>query len=940
MLQFKPIFLGQAPRRHARATTSQKCIRTNDIENVGVTARHHTFFEMLGNFSFGDYFKADAIAMAWELATVRLGIPADRIWVSVYQDDDEAARLWTEVAGVPPERVQRCGAEDNFWASGPTGPCGPCSELYYDLHPERGPAGADIAGDDSRFIEFYNLVFMESNRSAGGELTPLAAQNIDTGMGLERVAQILQGVPNNYETDLIFPLVSAAADLAGIEYAGADDATKTSLKVIGDHARACAFLVSDGVTPSNVGRGYILRRLLRRVVMKGRLLGIQDVFTPGLAAIAADLGAGYDPALAANLARVQDELRREEERFTVTLEAGAKLLDEALKAAKNTGSPIPGAAAFELYDTYGFPLEVTVEAAGEAGVPVDEAGFASAMAAQKARSKAAAKTVDLTAAAALGDLVAEVGATRFVGYEAVAAPACTVVALLSAGGGRLERATTGETVDVLLESTPFYGEGGGQVGDAGELTWEGGLAGVTDTRRAAGGALFVHRATVEAGDLGVGDQVRNGEGETGEGAAARERGGREGGPAFSLARHPPRGRPQSLRPQASRVISASQPPTQHSGRARARGRRSPPLPRHRPLARMCASDPSQNLSPPPLCLSLLQVRATVDPSRRAGSAAHHTATHLLQAALKQVLGEGVAQQGSLVQADRLRFDFNLPRGLEPGEVAAIEGLVNAWVAADHGLTTAVMPLADAKAAGATAMFGEKYDDAGVRVVDVPGVSMELCGGTHVRSTAQIGGFKVLSESGIASGVRRIEAVVGQALVSYLQNVDGVVRTLSARLKVKTEDLPDRVAGVLDELKAAQKEAAGLRSELALAKAGELASAAVTTPSGAKYLVARLDGVDGKALQDAAAALLDRLGDPAAVFLIGASEAGAVMAAAASPGAVKAGLQAGKFIGGLAKMCGGGGGGKPGLAQAGGRDASKVPDALAAAEAGLAEALGK
>jgi len=510
MLQFKPVFLGQAPRRHPRATTSQKCIRTNDIENVGVTARHHTFFEMLGNFSFGDYFKEDAIRMAWELATVRLGIPADRIWVSVYKDDDEAARLWTKVVGVPTERVQRCGAEDNFWASGPTGPCGPCSELYYDLHPERGMAGADIAGDDSRFIEFYNLVFMESNRSAEGVLTPLAAQNIDTGMGLERVAQILQGVPNNYETDLIFPLVQAAADLAGVEYGAADERTKTSLKVIGDHARACAFLVSDGVTPSNVGRGYILRRLLRRVVMKGRLLGITDVFTPGLAAIAADLAAGCDPALAANLGRVQDELRREEERFTVTLEAGAKLLDEALKAAKAAGTPIPGASAFELYDTYGFPLEVTVEAAGEAGVVVDADGFALAMAAQKARSKAAAKTVDLTAAAALGDLVAEVGATRFVGYEAASAPACTVVALLTPGGGRLERAGPADSpVDVLLEATPFYGEGGGQVGDAGELSWEGGgSATVADTRRAAGGALFVHRATVAEGELAVGDQVR------------------------------------------------------------------------------------------------------------------------------------------------------------------------------------------------------------------------------------------------------------------------------------------------------------------------------------------------------------------------------------------------------------------------------------------------
>ena len=835
MLQFKPVFLGQAPRSVPRATTAQKCIRTNDVDNVGVTARHHTFFEMLGNFSFGDYFKEDAIVMAWDLATRVLGIPADRVWVSVFRDDDDAARVWTDVVGLPPSRVQRLGEADNFWASGPTGPCGPCSELYFDLTPERGEADASLADDDDRFIEFYNLVFMESNRDADGAVTPLAAKNIDTGLGLERVARILQGTPSNFETDLLLPILEAAAARAGLTYATADDRQRRFLKVIGDHTRACAHLVADGVTPTNVGRGYVLRRLLRRVVVKGRLLGITDPFVADLASVAAALSS--DEGLRSGLARVQAELAAEETRFAATLGAGEKLLDAALADAKASGT-LPGRVAFELYDTYGFPLEVTAELAADAGVGVDSAGFDAAMGEQRRRSKDAAKVVDVTAAAALGGLAADAGATRFEGYVTTRAAGARVVALVAADGARLESAPAGTTVDVVLDATPFYGEGGGQVGDTGALTWDGGAATVADTRRAAGGAVFLHRATVTEGTL------------------------------------------------------------------------TPGIP----------------------------VDAAVDAARRAATAAHHTATHLLQASLKQVLGDGVCQQGSLVTPDRLRFDFNLARGMEDAEVEAVEGLVNSWITADTPLTSAVMPLADAKAAGATAMFGEKYDAAGVRVVDVPGVSMELCGGTHVPSTARIGGFKIVSEAGIASGVRRVEAVVGPALVDYLQSVDSVVRALSASLSAKPDDLPSRVTGLVEELRAAQKEVASLRGALAASKASSLAASAVVTPSGAKWVAARLDGVDGKALQEAAAGLLDALGDPAAVFLVSATDGGAVMAAAASPAAVKAGLQAGKFVGGLAKLCGGGGGGRPNLAQAGGKDASGVPAALAAAEKQLAEAL--
>ena len=899
MLQFKPVFLGQAPRPNGgtvpRATTSQRCIRTNDIENVGVTARHHTFFEMLGNFSFGDYFKREAIAMAWKLSTEELGIPQSRIWASVFRDDDEAAEAWSDpaVAGLPAHRVQRLGEEDNFWAAGPTGPCGPCSELYYDLHPERGVEGADL-GDDSRFIEFYNLVFMESNRGADGKLTPLTAKNIDTGMGLERVAQILQGVPNNYETDLIFPLVEAAARAAGIDYrgSGTDEKARTSLKVIGDHARAAAHLVADGVTPSNVGRGYVLRRLIRRTVMKARLLGVkggkgEPLLLPQLAAVAAEIAAAAeDSTLPGSLARVQAELSREEERFSATLDAGGKLLNDALNAlekqkggggggaaAAEKGQQqqlvLPGATAFELYDTFGFPLEVTQEVCADRGATVDVAGFEAAMEDQRARSKEGAKVVDVTAAASLGGLAAEVGATRFVGYESTVATGCAVRALLSvtvgsdggdddddddeaaiaapSGAERLSSAPAGTVVDVVLDATPFYAEGGGQVGDAGELSWEGeggkggGRAVVLDTRRAAGGAVSLHRCRVTSGELSVGT----------EGVTAR-----------------------------------------------------------------------------------------VDQRRRSAAAAHHTATHLLQAALKSVLGEDVGQQGSLVQPDRLRFDFNLPRGMEPEEVSRVEALINGWVSEDSALQTETMPLAAAREKGAVAAFGEKYDASGVRVVDVPGVSMELCGGTHVRSTGQIGGFKVLSESGVASGVRRVEAVVGGALVEHLNAVDAVVRSLSGSLSAKPSELPARVSALQEELKAAQKEVAALKSQVAAAKALDLASTDAVVRSGkGTFLAARLDGVEGKALQEAAAALLSKLdADPAAVFLISATDSGAVMAAAASAGAVKSGiLNAGKFVGGVAKICGGGGGGKPNMAQAGGKDASAVPKALESAKEQLAEA---
>ncbi|KAJ9522304.1 hypothetical protein QJQ45_008130 [Haematococcus lacustris] len=871
MLQFKPVFLGQAARKVPRATTTQKCVRTNDIENVGVTARHHTFFEMLGNFSFGDYFKKEAVQYAWELSTRVFGLPADRVWVSVYEEDEEAYGLWRDVVGVPAERIKRMGAADNFWASGPTGPCGPCSELYYDFHPERGPQGASLE-DDSRFIEFYNLVFMELNRGPDGSLTPLAAKNIDTGMGLERMAQILQAVPNNYETDLVFPIVSRAAALAGLDYHTSSPSTQTALKVIGDHIRAVVYLISDGVTPSNVGRGYIVRRLLRRVVMKasagrdgsgGRLLGIRDVFTPQVAEVAVSLSGPCDPQLATNAPRIYDVLRQEEAVFSLTLERGQKQLTELLAAVEARSSPsaassltkaateaaavaaaaagggdgpglagvLSGADAFLLYDSFGFPLELTQEIAEQRGIQVDVAGFKAELASQRLRSKEAREVVDLTAQSQLAELAAQLPACSFTGYSLLQGQA-RVQALL-VDGQPVQEAGEGCRVEVVLDATPFYAESGGQVGDRGLLQGPQGpglLVMVEDVKKAAGGRLFVHSGEVQAGRLAVGDMVS----------------------------------------------------------------------------------------------------AVVDEALRRQVRAHHTATHLLQSALRRVLGPDTCQQGSLVDGQRLRFDFNLPRPMTPAEVEQVEGLVNSWVLQAVPASTSVMALQAAKAAGATAMFGEKYEDE-VRVVDVPGISMELCGGTHVSNTSEIGLFKVLSEGGIASGVRRIEAVAGAAAVEHVKGLDAIVQA---------QEVPERVAGLQAELKARGKEVEALRSELTLAKAKDLAGQALVSSKGARVLVAELPAVDAKAMQEAAAQLVTALGDPAAVVLATRAADGAQVnfAAAFSPKVVAQGLQAGKVVGAVARVCGGNGGGKPALAQAGGKDASKLGEALELARNTLMEAL--
>ena len=828
MLPFKPIFLGQKTAPYNRATTSQKCIRTNDIENVGRTKRHHTFFEMLGNFSFGDYFKEEAIKWAWELSTQGFGLDPKRLVPSVYKDDEEAFAIWRDQIGVAPHRIQRMGEEDNFWAAGPTGPCGPCSEIYYDFHPELGDEDIDLE-DDSRFIEFYNLVFMQFNRDSEGNLTPLQNQNIDTGLGLERMAQILQQVPNNYETDLIFPIIKTAAAIANVDYSQADEKQQVSLKVIGDHVRAVVHLIADGVTTSNLGRGYVLRRLIRRVVRHGRLLGITQEFTQEVAESAISLMENHYSNLREGETLIKQELQREESRFLETLERGEKLLGEILQ---KDSKQISGEDAFVLYDTYGFPLELTQEVAAEKGLTVDLDGFEAEMEKQRQRSQAAHETIDLMVQGSLDQLAQSVHPTEFVGYTDPNSTAKVEAVLVE--GKTVQQAEAGDQVQLILNQTPFYAESGGQIGDRGYLSGDNLLVRIEDVQKESD--LFIHKGRIERGILQVGDIIT----------------------------------------------------------------------------------------------------ATIDRACRRRAQAHHTATHLLQAALKQIIDPSVSQAGSLVAFDRLRFDFNCPRQITSEELQQVENTINTWIAEAHETQSDVMPFDEAKAKGAIAMFGEKYDDV-VRVIDVPGVSRELCGGTHVNNTAEIGLFKIISETGISSGVRRIEAVAGPAVLEYLNVRDKIVRDLSKQFKVQPEEVPQRIENLQTDLKNTQKQLEAVKQELALAKSDQLLTYAETVGE-LSVLVTQVEDMDAKALSTVAERLQQKLGE-AAVVLGSVPEEGKVSLVAAFSSKVREkGLQAGKFIGGIAKLCGGGGGGRPHLAQAGGKDGSKLPEALSTAKTQLKEQL--
>ena len=820
MLPFKPVFLGLKERPSKRATSSQKCIRTNDIENVGVTARHHTFFEMLGNFSFGDYFKREAIQWAWELVTNIYQVSAENIIVSVFYEDGESAKIWRDEIGIHPDRIVKLGEKDNFWSSGKTGPCGPCSELYYDFHPEKGLQNIDLE-DGDRFIEFYNLVFMQYNRDPNGKLTDLKFKNIDTGMGLERMAQILQKKQNNYETDLIFPIIQKICEIANIDYFSSDDKNKISLKIIGDHTRAVIHLISDGVAASNLGRGYILRRLIRRMVRHGRLLGITNEFLPHIATVGINLMQNNYPDLKNNNDLILNEIKIEEIRFRETLERGEKLLDELISSGQKL---ISGFKAFELYDTYGFPLELTVEIAEENSISVDVKGFEEEMNAQKERAKAASSNIDLTLEGSLEREIDLFNKTVFNGYDSLLSEAEIKGIFLDST--LVKQASEGQKVLIVLDQTTFYGESGGQVGDIGTIFSKDVEVLVDNVMRKKN--VFLHYGTIKKGILTIGQKVKT----------------------------------------------------------------------------------------------------NVSSSNRAKAAANHTATHLLQSALKSVVNESVGQKGSLVAFNKLRFDFNSSNPISKDQISKIETLVNSWIMENHALEIKNMSKSEALEKGAVAMFGEKYDDE-VRVVNVPGVSMELCGGTHVKTTSELGSFKIISEEGISAGVRRIEALSGQSALDYFSDRNALVNQLSDLLKANPNQLFERVNNLQAELINKNKEIQKMKDEIAYFKYSSIKSSAEIVNS-FSILVNQIDGLDGNSLQSAALNLTSHLGNKAIVILGGIpnpENRKLLFVVSLGDDAVKIGLHAGKLINEIARICSGGGGGKPNFAQAGAKDIDKLSDAL-------------
>ncbi len=820
MLPFKPVFLGLKERPSKRATSSQKCIRTNDIENVGVTARHHTFFEMLGNFSFGDYFKREAIQWAWELVTNIYQLSVENIIVSVFHEDEESAKIWRDEIGIHPDRIVKLGEEDNFWSSGKTGPCGPCSELYYDFHPEKGLQNIDLE-DGDRFIEFYNLVFMQYNRDPNGKLTDLKFKNIDTGMGLERMAQILQKKQNNYETDLIFPIIQKICEIANIDYFSSDDKNKISLKIIGDHTRAVIHLISDGVSASNLGRGYILRRLIRRMVRHGRLLGITNEFLPHIATVGINLMQNNYPDLKNNNDLILNEIKIEEIRFRETLERGEKLLDELISSGQKL---ISGFKAFELYDTYGFPLELTVEIAEEHSISVDVKGFEEEMNVQKERAKAASSNIDLTLEGSLEREIDVFNKTVFNGYESLLSEAEVKGIFLDST--LVKEASEGQKVLIVLDQTTFYGESGGQVGDIGTIFSNDVEVLVDNVMRKKN--VFLHYGMIKRGKLTIGQKVKT----------------------------------------------------------------------------------------------------NVSSSKRAKAAANHTATHLLQSALKSVINESVGQKGSLVAFNKLRFDFNSSNPISKDQISKIETLVNSWIMENHALEIKNMSKSEALEKGAVAMFGEKYDDV-VRVVNVPGVSMELCGGTHVKTTSELGSFKIISEEGISAGVRRIEALSGQSALDYFSDRNALVNQLSDLLKANPNQLFERVNNLQAELINKNKEIQKMKDEIAYFKYSSIKSSAEIVNS-FSILVNQIDGLDGNSLQSAALNLTSHLGNKAIVILGGIpnpENRKLLFVVSLGDEAVKIGLHAGKLINEIARICSGGGGGKPNFAQAGAKDIDKLSDAL-------------
>ncbi|OFZ70818.1 MAG: alanine--tRNA ligase [Betaproteobacteria bacterium RBG_16_58_11] len=822
MVQFKDAFLGRETRPYVRATSSQRCVRAggkhNDLENVGYTARHHTFFEMLGNFSFGDYFKRNAIQYAWEFLTVEMKIPAEKLWVTVYHEDDEAADIWLNEIGVPPERLARIGDKpgagqyqsDNFWSMGDTGPCGPCTELFYDHGPDvaGGPPGSpDQDGD--RYIEIWNLVFMQFNRDENGVMHTLPKPSVDTGMGLERISAVMQHVHSNYEIDLFQDLIKAAAKATG-----AKDLKNNSLKVIADHIRACSFLIVDGVIPSNEGRGYVLRRIIRRALRHGyKLEQKQPFFHLLVEDLAQVMGKAY-PELVAAKERVAGVLKQEEEKFAETLEHGMSVLDGAMRGSGGDRI-LDGETVFRLYDTFGFPLDLTADVARERGFNVDFAGFEHAMQMQRERARAASKFQ-------IGATVKFEGqATEFHGYDVLDFSG-RVLALYKEGA-QVSSIQAGDEAVVVLDRTPFYAESGGQVGDRGELNSTDGTFQVDDTQKIQA-EVFGHKGVLKIGKLSVGDAVE----------------------------------------------------------------------------------------------------AHVDPISRHRSAWNHSATHLLHAALRKVLGKHVTQKGSLVDAQRTRFDFAHSQPVTAEEIQQIESLVNAAIRSNYPVEVRRMKYDQAIKHGAMALFGEKYGDE-VRVIGMGDFSTELCGGTHVKRCGDIGLFKIVSEGGVAAGIRRIEAMTGDGALEYIQKQQQTLLDAASALKAQPQEISQKIAQILDNVKALEKELARIKSKLAAAKGDDLTQSAVEV-NGTKVLAAEIDGADAKALRETLDKLKDKLGS--AAIVLASREGGKVTLIAGVTADLTAKVKAGELVNHVATQCGGKGGGRADMAQAGGTLPDNLPKALA------------
>ena len=824
MVQFKDVFLGREQRPYKRATSSQRSVRAggkhNDLENVGYTARHHTFFEMLGNFSFGDYFKRDAIHYAWELLTKVYQLPAERLWVTVYQDDDEAFAIWANEVGVPADRIIRIGdnkgaryASDNFWQMADTGPCGPCSEIFYDHGPEvwGGPPGSPEQ-DGDRYIEVWNLVFMQFERDESGTLTPLPKPCVDTGMGLERIAAVLQHVHSNYEIDLFQNLIKGVARETGCK-----ELANPSLRVIADHIRACSFLVVDGVIPGNEGRGYVLRRIVRRALRHGNKLGqTQPFFYKCVADLVKQMGEAY-PELVRESARVAATLKQEEERFGETLEKGMGILNAAL-AVLAKGSKLDGQTAFTLYDTFGFPLDLTADVCRERGVEIDEAGFEVAMTRQREQARAAGKFKAVETLEYSGE------PTTFVGYETLSQSA--KITALYRDGLAVQSVQTGDHAVVVLSKTPFYAESGGQVGDAGGLSTSHATFVVEDTQKISAD-VFGHHGVVLSGELKVGEEIK----------------------------------------------------------------------------------------------------ASVDLVRRAHTVRNHSATHLLHKALREVLGTHVQQKGSLVDAEKTRFDFSHNQAVSDDEIRRIEEIVNAEILSNQATRAQVMAFDDAIAHGAMALFGEKYGDQ-VRVLDI-GSSCELCGGTHVSRTGDIGLFKITSESGVAAGIRRIEAVTGENALSLLQSLEERMAQAATLIKAPPTELPARLAQIMDNVRAMEKEITRLKSKLAASAGDDLVGQAIDV-GGVKVLAVQIDGADVASMRET----LDKLKGAlkSAAIVLAAVDSGKVTLIAGVTADLIQTLKAGELVNHVALQVGGKGGGRPDMAQAGGTDPSNLPKALASVKA--------